>query len=106
MVDVKRGRRKDLSCNLGNEGVCLSWLICHYEAECDRYALAFAAIQNRGTADGRHGLEGGWKAPGDAVDAWLDWEAEFDRLTGPGAAERWQVVSGSADPVGGPGPQS
>ena len=46
-----------------------------------------------------------WKALGDAVDAWLDREAELDRLTDPGAAERWRAVSGSADPEGGPAPQ-
>ena len=39
------------------------------------------------------------------VDAWLDREAELDRLTDPGAAERWRAVSGSADPEGGPAPQ-
>ena len=52
------------------------------------------------------GLEKRWKALGDAVDAWLDREAELDRLTDPGAAERWRAVSGSADPEGGPAPQS
>ena len=51
------------------------------------------------------GLEERWKALGDAVDAWLDREAELDRLTDPGAAERWRAVSGSADPEGGPAPQ-
>ena len=106
MVDVNRGRREGLSCNPGNEGVCLSRLICHCEAKWDRYASVSAAVQNRGTADGRHALEGGWKAPGDTVDAWLDREAEYDRLTSPGAAECRQVVSGSADPAGGSAPQS
>ena len=41
------------------------------------------------------GLEERWKALGDAVDAWLDREAELDRLTDPGAAERWRAVSGT-----------
>ena len=51
------------------------------------------------------GLEERWQALGDAVDAWLDREAELDRLTDPGAAERWRAVSGSADPEGGPAPR-
>ena len=48
------------------------------------------------------GLEERWKALSDAVDAWLDREAELDRLTDPGAAERWRAVSVSVDPEGGP----
>ena len=51
------------------------------------------------------GLEDRWTALGDAVDAWIDREAELDRLTDPGAAGRWRAVSGSADPEGGPAPQ-
>ena len=51
------------------------------------------------------GLEERWQALGDAVDAWLDRAAELDRLTDPGAAERWRAVSSSADPEGGPAPQ-
>ena len=46
-----------------------------------------------------------WAALGDAVDAWLSREGDLDRLTDPGAAGRWQAVSGSADPEGGPAPQ-
>ena len=46
-----------------------------------------------------------WVAIGDAVDAWLSREGDLDRLTDPGAAARWQAVSGSADPEGGPAPQ-
>ena len=46
-----------------------------------------------------------WAAIGDAVDAWLSREGDLDRLTDPGAAARWQAVSGSADPEGGPAPQ-
>ncbi len=51
------------------------------------------------------GLEDRWKALGDTVDAWLDREAELDRLTDPGAVECWRSVSGSADPKGGPAPR-
>ncbi len=46
-----------------------------------------------------------WAALGDAVDAWLSREGDLDRLTDPGAAARWQAVSASADPEGGPAPQ-
>ncbi len=55
-------------------------------------------MANMGLADRRAAL-------GDAVDAWLDREAEIHRLTDPGAAGRWQAVSASADPEGGPVPQ-
>ncbi len=51
------------------------------------------------------GLEERRKALGNAVDAWLDREAELDRLTDADAAECWRAVSGSADPEGGPVPQ-
>ena len=68
-----------------------------------RELLLLAKIEERRMAD--LGLEDRWKALGDAVDAWLDREAELDRLTDPGAAERWRAVSGSADPEGGPAPQ-
>ena len=51
------------------------------------------------------GLEDRWSALGDAVDTWLDREAEFDRLTDPGAAGRWRAVSAGADPEGGPVPR-
>ena len=68
-----------------------------------RELLLLAKIGEQHMAD--MGLEDRWKALGDAVDAWLDREAELDRLTDPGAAERWRAVSGSADPEGGPAPQ-
>ena len=65
-----------------------------------RELLLLAKIEQQRMAD--MGLEERWKALGDAVDAWLDREAELDRLTDPGAAERWHAVSVSADPEGGP----
>ena len=68
-----------------------------------RELLLLAKIEERRMAD--MGLEERWKALGDAVDAWLDREAELDRLTDPGATERWRAVSVSADPEGGPAPQ-
>ncbi len=68
-----------------------------------RELLLLARIEQQRMAD--LGLEERWQALGDAVDAWLDREAEFDRLTDPGAAERWRAVSGSADPEGGPAPR-
>ena len=68
-----------------------------------RELLLLARIEQQRMAD--MGLEERWQALGDAVDAWLDREAELDRLTDPGAAERWRAVSGSADPEGGPAPR-
>ena len=68
-----------------------------------RELLLLARIEQQRMAD--LGLEERWQALGDAVDAWLDREAELDRLTDPGAAERWRAVSGSADPEGGPAPR-
>ena len=68
-----------------------------------RELLLLSKIEERRMAD--MGLEERWKALGDAVDAWLDREAELDRLADPGAAERWRAVSASADPEGGPAPQ-
>ncbi len=41
------------------------------------------------------GLEERWRALGEAVDVWLDREAEVDRLSDADAAERWRAVSPS-----------
>ena len=68
-----------------------------------RELLLLAKIEQKRMAE--MGLEERWTALGDAVDAWLEREAELERLTDPGAAERWQAVSASADPAGGPAPR-
>ena len=68
-----------------------------------RELLLLARLEEARMAD--MGLEERWRAMGDAVDAWLDREAELDRLSDPGAAERWRAVSPSADPGGGPEPR-
>ena len=68
-----------------------------------RELLLLARIEEERMAD--MGLEDRRAVLGDAVDAWLDREAEFDRLTDPGAAGRWQAVSAGADPEGGPVPR-
>ena len=65
-----------------------------------REMLLLAKVEERRMAE--LGLEDRWEALGDAVDAWLDREAELDRLTDGGAGERWRAVSASADPAGGP----
>ena len=68
-----------------------------------RELLLISKVEEQRMAD--LGLEDRWTALGDAVDAWLDREAELDRLTDPGTAGRWRAVSGSADPEGGPAPK-
>ena len=68
-----------------------------------RELLLLSKIEEQRMAE--MGLEDRWSALGDAVDAWLDREAELDRLTDPGAAGRWRAVSASADPEGGPVPK-
>ena len=68
-----------------------------------RELLLLSKLEERRMAD--MGLEERWTALGDAVDTWLDREAELDRLTDPGAAGRWRAVSASADPEGGPAPR-
>ena len=68
-----------------------------------RELLLLARLEEERMAD--MGLEDRWAVLGDAVDAWLDREAELDRLTDPGAAGRWQAVSAGADPEGGPVPR-
>ena len=68
-----------------------------------RELLLLAKVEEQRMAE--MGLEGRWAALGDAVDAWLDRETELERLTDPGAAERWRAVSVSADPQGGPVPK-
>ncbi len=68
-----------------------------------RELLLLSKIEEQRMAE--MGLEDRWSALGDAVDAWLDREAELDRLTDPGAAGRWRAVSASADPEGGPAPR-
>ena len=61
-----------------------------------REILLLSKIEEARMADMELGER--WAAMGDAVDAWLD------RLTDPGAAERWRAVKPSADPDGGPAP--
>ena len=68
-----------------------------------REMLVLAKVEEERMAE--LGLEDRWAALGDAVDAWLTREDNLDRLTDPDAAARWQAVSGSADPEGGPAPQ-
>ena len=68
-----------------------------------RELLLISKVEEQRMAD--LGLEDRWTALGDAVDAWLDREAELDRLTDPGTAGRWRAVSASADPEGGPAPK-
>ena len=67
-----------------------------------RELLLLSRLEEARMAD--MGLEERWRSLGDAVDAWLDREAELDRLSDAGAAERWRAVSASADPEGGPAP--
>ncbi len=67
-----------------------------------REILLLSKIEEARMADMELGER--WAAMGDAVDAWLDREGELDRLTDPGAAERWRAVKPSADPDGGPAP--
>ena len=68
-----------------------------------RELLLISKVEEQRMAD--LGLEDRWTALGDAVDAWLDREAELDRLTDPGTAGRWRAVSASADSEGGPAPK-
>ena len=68
-----------------------------------RELLLLSRLEEARMAD--MGLEERWRAMGDAVDAWLDREAELDRLSDAGAAERWRAVSPSGDPEGGPEPR-
>ena len=68
-----------------------------------RELLLLSKLEEQRMAD--MALEDRWRALGDAVDAWLDREAELDRLTDPGADGRWRAVSASADPEGGPAPK-
>ena len=68
-----------------------------------RELLLLSKIEEQRMAD--MGLADRWATLGDAVDAWLDREAELDRLTDPGAAGRWQAVTAGADPEGGPVPR-
>ena len=68
-----------------------------------RELLLLSRLEEARMAD--MGLGERWRAMGDAVDAWLDREAELDRLSDAGAAERWRAVSPSADPEGGPEPR-
>ena len=96
------------------EGMELSRYIVHRATEPDplpaavlrravRELLLLSKLEEQRMAD--MGLEDRWTALGDAVDAWLEREAELDRLTDSAAAERWRAVSGSADPEGGPAPR-
>ena len=55
-----------------------------------RQSLVLAVVQERELRDA--GMGGRWNAACAAVDAWLEREGEFARLTDPGAANRWKAV--------------
>ena len=38
-----------------------------------------------------------WEDASDAVDAWIDCEGELERLTDPGAANRWKALGGELE---------
>ena len=63
-----------------------------------RELLLLSKLEEARMAD--MGLEERWRALGEAVDVWLDREAELDRLSDAGAAERWHA--GLALPAHGP----
>lgn len=97
-----------------DEGMELSRYIVHratapdplppaVERRAMRELLLLSKIAEQHMAD--MGLEDRWANFGDAVDAWLDREAELHRLTDPAAAGRSEAVAGSTDPEGGPVPQ-
>ena len=69
-----------------------------------RELLLLSKLEEARMAD--MGLEERWASVGDAVDAWLDREAELDRLSDAGAAERWRAASPGADPERRPGAAS
>ena len=56
-----------------------------------RQSLVLAVVQERELRDA--GMGGRWDTACAAVDAWLEREGEFARLTDSGAANRWKAVS-------------
>ena len=65
-----------------------------------RQVLTLAMLEERRLREA--GLGRLWDEVSDAVDDWMDEEGVIDRLTDPGAANRWRAVSrpdmGEADP--------
>ena len=65
-----------------------------------RELLLLAKIEEKRMAE--MGMEERWTALGDTVDVWVEREAELERLTDPGAAERWQGGLGQRRSCGRP----
>ena len=60
-----------------------------------RETLALSLLEERRLRDA--GLGAVWEDACDAVDEWIDREGMLDRLTDPGAANRWKAVGREPD---------
>ena len=60
-----------------------------------REMLALSLLEGRRLRDA--GLGAVWEDACDAVDEWIDREGMLDRLTDPGAANRWKAVGREPD---------
>lgn len=67
------------------------------EREVARQVLVLAKLEERRLREA--GAGDAWDEACAEVDAWLEREGELDRLTDPGAANRWKAV-GRPDPGG------
>ena len=66
-----------------------------------REALAMSLLEERRLREA--GAGSAWEEACDAVDAWIESEGVLERLTDPGAANRWKAVGGVPDPGSSPG---
>jgi len=60
-----------------------------------REALAMSLLEERRLREA--GAGSAWEEACDAVDAWIESEGVLERLTDPGAANRWKAVGGVPD---------
>ena len=60
-----------------------------------REMLTMSILEERRLRDA--GLGRAWEDACDAVDEWIDREGMLDRLTDPGAANRWKAVGRDGD---------
>ena len=60
-----------------------------------RQVLTLAVLEERRLRES--GLGRLWDEASEAVDEWLEEEGLFERLTDPGAANRWKAVSGPGE---------
>ena len=62
-----------------------------------RELLVLSLVEERRQREAGAGAGQAWEDTCDAVDAWIASEGELERLTDPGAANRWKALGGELE---------